>query len=121
MALILRSAVVGDIGMPLYQGRTTPPCKYNIARAPTQSGVMGTDSLPSSLAETCRLPLLRRVRQNGNALQSLLERDLTRSWQPAIDRSVNNALCHGKEIQWNMSQAEDEAQSDGEKTRPHRG
>ena len=43
------------------RGRKRPPCKYNIARAPTQSGVMGTGFLPSSLAETCRLPLLRRV------------------------------------------------------------
>ena len=74
MALTLRSAVVGDVGMPFYQGRTTPPCKYNIARAPTQSGVMGTSSLPSSLAETCRLPLLRRAPKNGNALQSLPEK-----------------------------------------------
>jgi hypothetical protein len=61
------------------RGRKKPPCKYNIARAPTQSGVMGTGSLPSSLAETCRLPLLRRIHQNGNALQSLLEADLIHS------------------------------------------
>ena len=56
------------------RGRKRPPCKYNIARAPPQSGVMGTSSLPSSLAETYRLPLLRRVPKTGNTLRSYPEK-----------------------------------------------